>query len=559
PVVHRREPQVRARGRFPLTERAYLGLAAMHHGSPVDVDPRVDAYARGVELAVTGRPCAQLQHLLSQALPARGTSRRATVTIELSHCEDESRWTTSEEMAEWRERVAPFVKRRTVKVTECSRSATPVYACSGTPMTCSHAGTALGRTNCTTFDRVVEDPVYNFERRRDLRPFRVLSGRYYVAGRWRVTRDGREWTDTFQFETPLSGRTSEAWKDSPPIREVPAGDFQTPAAAPIVAAVRAVLDESFADDIARAVEAARAREAAGQVDEADEAWIQVALLGGEPGGRFAQLGVTAADLRAAFLAVNPERWQLASARTFHLPRRPPKYTERNLMNLQAALVPIGKHVWFEGGGGNIALPAIQPMGEPAPLGGLSAMTLDLRFGGSFVGQKRKSAYGLRLHDDASVAFGAGMVYDKPEDAVGSSGFHASAGYALGVGYRHPAIGGLAIGARPELGYVKVGLNGGAHTSVPAFGRLELAIGLRSLTLEAYAPLVGDARTGGAVHLAWVRKQREGEKLRLTRFISVRYDRRELDVTLDVPTDIERDVTVEDHEISTASASFGLGF
>ncbi len=548
----------------PLSRRIGVALAALHGGPPVgDAWSLARPFARGVNLEMTGASCSGLGDAIQRSLASPGGARAASVQIQIDTCTDSSSVMRSERDVTFTERQIVRWSSRTESVTKCSGPTTENYSCSilSTGTVCAYAGKS--GSSCYQEDVQITEPIYGPVQVKRTLEIEQQRGSFEVAGRWTVRRDGQEWTGTFGERKNLGNERvpaygSTAAKDTLEYFT----EFQAVIATRATIDIRGRLETLFAADVEAASEAARALDRAGQLDDADEAWVRVALLGGPANGRWPARGITAEMIVRAFRPMQSEPGVIArpQSQVYPVPENAPTLTARDKANLIAALTPVGKHFYGDFGLGTASTPATTV--GTAMLAGTSAAVLHTTFGTALVGWKNASPYGVKIVDDLSGRIEAGYVYDNAAETFDSKHGSVSIAYALGVSYRAPGLFGVMAGVRPEAAYAWFGGNTGSFAGVPAFGRLEVPFGRSSIAFEAYAPLAGDQRIGGAIYISRPSFDKAGEAERYSRFFTLRYDRRKVDATLDIPSldpTIEETVDVEDLEMRSFSVSYGIGF
>ncbi len=558
-------------GERPLARRVYQAMATRLGGAALD-DARALTlpYGRSVRRQTGGVDCGGILPSFDDAIAV--TSRRAGVTITLDTCQDDVRSRTDTQAVTWTETVITGYRSETRSYQTCTETPTDYYQCNGSPPVCQYSG-SLSKTSCTTTTETVQIPIYETISRTGTRSVTRHQGRQSLTGRWTVRRGERVWDGTFGTAADIDVSEGPAYEHFPAFRDgtVPAfTDRQSAAAGEAERAIDAALTLAFQPEIDQAERLATGVDAARDPAAADEAWAVAALLGGERPGTWARYGLTARDVRAVFAAVMPPAFDLEvsalpAAQQFDIPPLP-RRTPEDLKILEQRMVgPLGKAASLRAYGGWQEVPAVTSPLTTDVLAGRGFFS----FGGivesqGLLSRRRRSQLGLGLVDGAAGFLGGGLVLSTPEGSIGggSSLLRAGASYSLGVAARHAGTVGLLAGLRADAEWFLLGTASGWHARVGGFARLEL---LRLNVPWTFAvqgealDLVGDPMVSGELFLARVKK--DGWQ-RMSRFFSLRYERRAIDAGVTVTGTSEPmnpTMDVEDLMATSWTFSFGLGF
>lgn len=553
----------------PLARRVHTAVGAWIDDAPLaDARALAAPFARGVAITLAGpaaQNCAALASLSS--LPAPGAERTLHVAIDVARCDARVQVENSTREVTWTERVLERVITKPVFETRCQDTFTEIRECFGNPLTCYSGKFVKTGAACSSVQvGVSETPVYRSEPRSGQRPVEVQSGEYVVELGWTATLDGRTWRGDVRLRAPAGGvrgnayavfgSFSEGWTD-------PAATYRS-AGEKLAVEIQTLFDAQVASE--RAAARARAESlAASDPNAADEAWVIVALLGDDVAGRWREWGLAGADLRRAFEPSTGHaeaRLAVDATRTFVIPERP-RLTASQQKALESRLVPtLGATLWIDVNAGVSSVPEVPaPMGTDA-LAGTSAFVLGTRFGHRGLSSMRRSTSGIGFVDDIAGGVEAGILYDQPESAIGTSQLGFAATYTAAVGYRRIGTVGLFAGARAEASWTTFGTNSGTHVGVTPVGRLELWLGRATLVADAMAfTFAGGRHEALAIHLGRIRQDGPGAKL--TRFFSLRVERKVLDATATLPYEVNGDLSAEldigDLEATIVTAAYGFGF
>lgn len=553
----------------PLAKRVHAAVGAWIDEAPIAAARELAApYARGISVAVSG-PAAQGCAAVASVsrLPAPGANRTLAVTVEVTRCDARVRVENATREATWSEQVLERVDTKPVYETVCRDTYTEIRECFGTPLTCYSGKFVKTGASCSTVQvGVSQTPIYRTEQRSGARPIEVQSGEYVVEMTWTATLDDRTWRGDVRRRADAAGIRGGAYAVLGAFTEgwtSPDATFGS-AADELATELLELFDGQLADERA----AARARATALAANDpagADEAWVIVALLGDEVGGRWREWGLSGADVRRAFDASAGGAMPtlpLDAPRSFSTPERP-RMTQGQQKALESRLVPtLGATLWIDVHAGIFTVPTVAaPMGTD-PLAGTSAFVVGTRFGHRGLSSMRRSTSGVGFVDDLAGEIHAGILYDKPELSPGTSQFGLGATYTAALGYRRIGIAGLFAGARASASWTTFGSNSGTHVAITPVARLELWLGRATIVLDAMtATLVGGRQDSLAIHLGRIR--RDGPGAKLTRFFSLRAERKVLDATSTLPYEVNGDLSAEHHvgdlAATSVSASWGFGF
>ena len=557
-----------APGAGPLARRVHAATGAWIDEAPLASARDLAApYARGVAVTLAGpaaQGCAAIGSL--SRMPAPGATRSLEVTVEVARCEARTQVTGSTREVTWSERVLDHVVRKPVVETRCHNTYTEVRECFGNPLTCYSGTFVKTGVSCSTVEvGMSETPIYRMEPRTGSRPIEVQSGEYVVELTWTATLDGRTWRGDVRRRDPAGGTRGSAFAVFGELSEGWTSAEQTFGSAgdELARELLEVFEAQVAGE--RAAARSRAEQLASDPDAADEAWVVVALLGDEVAGRWREWGLTGADLRRAFepsAGGAQPRLAIDATRTFSVPERP-RVTAGDLKALESRLVPtLGATIWIDVHTGVWSVPEVAaPMGTDA-LAGTSAVVFGVRFGHRGLSSMRRATSGVGFVDDIAGEVHAGILYDKPELAIGTSQFGLGASYTAAIGFRRIGTLGLFAGARATASWTTFGANSGTHVAVTPVARLELWLGRATIVLDAMtATLAGGRQDALAIHLGRIR--RDGPGAKLTRFFSFRAERKVLDATSTLPYEVNGDLSAEldigDLEATTLTAAWGFGF
>ncbi len=556
----------------PLARRVHQAVGAWIDEAALPAARELAApYARGVAVTLAGpraQDCAALAPLA--ALPAPGAQGTLEVSIEVTRCDAEVQVARAERTATWSEQVLVRVDRKPVFQTMCQDTYTEVRECFGNPLTCYSGKLVKTGASCSTVQvGESEIPIYRTESRSGMRPVDTQTGRYVVELTWTARRGGQTWSGAVRRADTAGGERGDAYAVLPAFSESWTAAEATFASAgtELTTALRERFTAETAADRAAAV--ARAVQVAATVgaspEAADAAWVEVALLGGEAGGRWPAWGLASADLVRAFDAQPggaATRLALGATRTFALPARP-RMSATQRTALESRLVPtLGATIWIDVHAGMSSVPEVPaPMG-PDPLAGTSAAVVGFRVGHRGLSSSRRSTDGLGFVDDVAGEMHAGIVYAQPESAIGTSQLGFAATYTAAVGFRRIGVLGLFGGVRGAASWTQFGTSSGTHAAVTPVGRLELWLGRATVVVDAMArTLAGGRHEALAIHLGRIRQ--DGPGVKLTRFLTIRADRKVLDATVQLPYEVDGDISPEldigDLAITTVTASYGFGF
>jgi hypothetical protein len=552
----------------PLTRRVHTAVGAWIDEAPLaDARALAAPFARGIAVTLTGPAaagCAALAGLAS--LPPPGAERTLEVTVEVARCEARTQVSNTERSVTWTEQVLERVITTPIYETRCERTYTEVRQCFGNPITC-YAGTLVPTgASCSKVQvGVSSTPVYRPEPRTGQRPVEIQTGEYIVELAWTANLGGQTWRGDVRRQDAARGTRGGAYAVFQPFTENwtdPATTFSS-ASTELVRELRELFDAQVAGE--RSAARARAEQLASDPNAADEAWVIVALLGADVAGRWQGWGLNGDDLRRAFDAATGAKQSLLgidATRTFTLPERP-RVTAGQLKALESRLVPtLGATLWIDVDAGISSVPAVAaPMGDQM-LAGTSAFMLGVRFGHRGLSSMRRATQGVGFVDDIAGEAAAGILYDQPEGAIGSSQLGFAGTYTAAVGFRRIGAVGLFAGLRAEASWAKFGTNSGTHVGITPVGRLELWLGRATIVLDAMAyTLAGGNREALAIHLGRIRQDGPGAKL--TRFLSLRLERKTLDVTSQLPYEVDGDLSAEhdvgDLEGTSVTFAYGFGF
>lgn len=551
--------------RRPLARRVYQALAAQLGGAPLDDARDLAApYGVGVTYRGDGSPCDRGGWFAwaPQAL------RRATVEVTFDHCADSVTTTTTTEEQRWTSDEVVGYRTETRSWQECVEIPTDHYQCSNG--VCRYSG-SLSTTRCTPRSETVKIPIYAPVEHRATRTVAHHRGSLVAQGRWTVSRDGRTWSGAFGGATTVDATRGEAFEHFPSLSTGALPSFAdriTASRDEARGAIDLALAEAFRPELDQASRTARDLERGGDLAAADEAWTLAVLLGGEQPGSWARHGLSTADIRAAFA---PTTSSVSTAATLPAPRvfdipPLPRRTPQDVKILEQRMVgPLGKAASLRAYGGWQELPAVT-----------SPLTTDTLAGQGFVAvggivesqglvsRRRRSQLGLGVVDGAAAFLGGGMALTGPDDAIGggTSLLRAGASYSLGFSARHPGTVGVLAGLRADGEWFLLGNASGWHARVGGFARLELLRLNVPWTFAAQVEaldVVGDPLVAG--ELFWARVKKDGWQ-RMSRFFSLRYERRAIDAGVTVTGTSELSnptMDVEDLTATSWTASFGIGF
>lgn len=552
----------------PLARRVHTALGAWIDETELAAARDLAApYARGIAVTLRGPAaggCAALAPIAN--LPVPGTQRTLEVTVDVARCSADVRVETGQQMATWSERVLERVETTPIYETRCQNTYTEVRQCFGNPLTC-YAGT-LVPTSTACFPAqigVAEKPIYRTEQRSGTRPVETQTGEYVVELTWTARMGDRTWSGEVRKRTPAAGTRGPAYAVLGPFSEgwtSPDVTFDA-AGAELDRALRSLFDQQTADE--RAAARARAESLASDPLAADEAWVAVALLGGDVDGRWRTWGLDAASIRTAFDAHRggaSARLAIGTAKSIYIPERP-RISEAQRKALESRLVPtLGATLWIDLHGGVATTPEVAaPMGTDQ-LAGTSAAIVGMRVGYRGLSSMRRHTDGFGFVDDLAGEMHAGIVFDQPETAIGTSQLGFAATYTAAVGFRRIGALGLFAGVRGAASWIKFGTSSGTHAAVTPMARLELWLGRSTIVIDAMSrTLAGGRHEALTINLGRIKQDGPGAKL--TSFLTLRAERRVLDATVQLPYEVDGDISpdydVGDLEATIITAAYGFGF
>ncbi len=510
----------------PLAQRLHRGHAGALGLAPVpDGRELLGPYARSVALQLTaadGCPSAALRADI--AIP--GTSRLATVTVDLASCTTATTSSPSTDLAVWDEQV--LVGYRTEYVPErrcvqrCGSVLTGGETCNTSyqyspPMRVCTPNTRTSCVDeCTTVQAPKQVPDYRAVRREQRRMLTTDTTTASIAGTWKVVREGVERAGTFAITERSEYGFAPAVGDAPS-KVVGTKRSESEVAglayASMRSTLRSALDELFAADIAEAVAAAQA--VASKLDDEEEQWTRAVLLGGKDLGPLAQRydldrdALLALFGPQAFEAKPPDELPPATTFSTHARVEGSQIVKADYDELAADYLPSfgGRYsLTFEAS--YRALPTVMTAGG-SEAGGDSAALVGIRGSTKALGFVLKRPYfGFQVVDELAGALALGGRISGPMVIDNSLSFAAatfSMHYAIGAGYRLPGKGGVFAGLRASYEGFLLGTSTGSYTTVPLFARAELPLVYGTVAIEGSAlSLAGGDNVGLSVHWANLR-------------------------------------------------------
>jgi hypothetical protein len=507
--------------KHPLAQRLHMGHAATLGGAPVtDASAMLAPFVVGVDVAVTA-PDGCAMSSLEQSLARSGTTRRASVKIDITSCTTSTNTSTSTQIATWPEQ--EFDHYETVYVTEqdchseCgsivtgNESCHTSYATSQPSLVCTKETITRCFDVCKPIQVPKQQPVYREVQRQANRTLTTIRSFADITGTWTITRDGKAQRGTIEIHAKNESSSAPAIGGAEPFvagsrrtgDEIAAIEVKSTGST-----IQRALDQLFAADIAAATEAARA--AAGRIDDEEEAWVRAVVLGGEDLGPLAArydldrarlVGLFAAHTYAA-----PTPEVLSAVATFKvLPRRDTNTITRNDKEELATSLPTfggGGRYWLQFDGSYRSLPIVAGA-SGQEIGGDEAMLLGVMAATRALSGRGKTPWGLQIADELGGGIGLGKRTGGPEivdNAVGGFAGTVSLHYALGAGYRAPAKGALFGGVRAGYEAFLLGSATGSYSTFPLFVRAEAPLAFGTLSVEASGfALAGAAHWGLSIH------------------------------------------------------------
>ncbi|MDX2086658.1 MAG: hypothetical protein SFX73_02355 [Kofleriaceae bacterium] len=481
----------------PLVRRAFEGLAAHYSGAALaDAtavrDRELAQFARGskveVELA-TGCNTLEADRLreLTRAGVHQVDAKVAVMRCTYKH-QRETRMMTEQFV-----RHIPYQAVETFSETRCAATKVSVSYCIN-PYTrdgCVGSSDTADSFSCSSVPVTATVTRYRTETGTHQVPRTFTYDTTTLELRWTVAFRGAQTEKTATISSTLENGTGET------------------AAAKAAAAVNASLDEPVQELIA-----ARARElratgdaalAAGNVDDAELAYLRVILLGHNAGDYFARTYfATDNELRAAFSArresepadrvaavealpdITDERGDgiIAFARDRFASTFPPALTRT-------------KGLWYNAELGAMAARPRDVGG--VEVGGSTSASITLRLGTPVLSRLHGRTRGLWLWDDLSAGGMLGYTATVPDGGERTRGWRGTASYTLAAGARYPGFQ-LLAGMRETASEFKVGATTGHLLGLSYYGRIGIQLGVPSLSVEAWAPAGGNSTRGAQLFL-----------------------------------------------------------
>lgn len=561
---------------YPLAARAHQVLATFYAGggSP-DASTLVAPYRKSV--TVTTSPCEHFAPLLTSALETPSSERRVDVEITFDRCRGNELKSDTVETVSWNEEVfdhyetryeekcydvqrqvaMPGIKdchyedvgdRTATQVCEQKYTTVPVRECERAPIE-----VAVTRTETRTGTRTATTTTWSID----------------VSGRWRVRRGGVDLRGTF------SGSRSATALTAPALGKAAARSEGSPSSIPTLfgqvtptADIQSAIAKAFQPDVDAAVVIAKAARDAGRIDEEEDAWVRVSLLGGGAGGSWGErYGFDIPeDMTPWFSAFSPSlasgNASLPEATVYTLPEGgSPQLTKTEKTRVRARVVPsLSARVWLQAELAYIGLGTATPPGQTAALGGDAGGVFGVRGGTRVLTRKRKDLWGVRPFDEISAVAAGGNSGGAPDDVYGmGAAVHLEAAYSIGLGYRGLGGGGLLVGVRPAAGLVRFKSGTPTYANVLPFARLEIARPKGALAVEAMGfALAGTEQWIGNLHIG----KGNIDWKSIGQFFSLRVERSVHDLDLRVPNlepALDPKAPAQNVGMTVVSVMYGISF
>jgi hypothetical protein len=506
--------------KHPLAQRLHLGHAATLGGPAVtDASAMLAPFVVGVDVAVTA-PAGCEMSSLQRSLARSGTTRRASLKIEISGCTTSTNTSTSTQVAKWPEQ--ELERYDTVYETEqdchseCgsivtgNASCNTSYATSPPQLVCVKETITRCFDVCKPIQVPKQKPVYRAVERQANRTLTTVKTAVDISGTWTITRDGKDQSGTISIHSTNESAGAPAIGGAEPFVSGTRRTADEMARAEVESTrstIQRALDQMFAGDIAAATEAARA--ATGRIDDEEEAWARAVVLGGEDLGPLAaRYDLDRARLVGLFAAQGdaaPAPMALSAVATFNVPPRRDtnKITRSDQARLAASLGTFGGgRYWLQFDGSYRSLPIVAGA-SGQEIGGDAAMLVGMTGATRALSGRGKTPWGFQLADELGGGIGLGKRTGGPEivdNAVAGFAGTFSLHYALGAGYRRPAKGALFGGVHAQYEVFLLGSSTGSYATVPLFVRAETPLTFGTLSVEASGlALAGGSHWGLSVH------------------------------------------------------------
>jgi len=601
-----RDEHLRAAGAAgPLAARVHAARAVQWGAPALPRSPLDGPYVPYVRTTYAPTACPATSRAL--ALPTTDGNASVEVEVQLDVCKDDSRIVDTTESITWTELRLDRIDSKQVSELVCEQERIPTYVCSGSPPTCASVGTTAGQAVCRSVNvRSIAIPVFSTISHPATRPARRQVGTFEVRGSYTLRINGKELREPFGGVRTLDGLASAEFRGSteagddalakgadretldklrnhPGLRVAGASGIRDLASefrsvlGDVQRRIEAHIGREYAARLSEAQASARARDAANELTVADEEWVKVALLGGEPQGRWRAWGLDAAAIRGAFRdqagPAAPSAGVLPAAKLVTLPPRPTETVTDRQDSVQSQVPPLNEALWLavDADWIDVAPVLVPDPGDPSQMlafGDTTGLMIGARIGAPLIGMvaaanktssQARGKFGLALVDDASLGFAAGHTVSAPEGASVGGTIRLAARYQLGVGYRRRFVGGVFAGLRGEASYQTLG-TGSSATSATAtpFARVELALFRRTLAVEGLAgTLAGDALRHLGVYLSRLKLEQNDQ--RMTHFLWFHYTARQIDASFDVPSTLDTSVDADDLEQRSYTLGYGVGF